>query len=160
MLKKLENTITTSFQSKIGWERPRKKEKKIVLMCFYPTRNRKLKKKKQQRNLKNQKTPSQLLFKTKLVGRCREREKKNRFDVVLADFNRELKKIAKKFKKLENTIVASFQAKIGCERLRKRGKKKIIPMCSYPTRNTKSQKIEKKFKKLENIIIASFQDKI
>ena len=53
MLKKLENTITTSFQSKIGWERPRKKEKKIVLMCFYPTRNRKLKKKKQQRNLKN-----------------------------------------------------------------------------------------------------------
>ena len=29
----------------------------------------------------------------------------------------------KKFKKLENTIIASFQAKIGCERLRKREKK-------------------------------------
>ena len=30
------------------------------------------------------------------------------------------KKIAKKFKKLENTIIASFQAKRGWERLRKR----------------------------------------
>ena len=65
--------------------------------------------------------------------------------------------IPKIFKKLENTILASFQAKIGCERLRKREKKKIIPMCSYPTRNKNSQK---KFKKLENTIIASFQAKI
>ena len=111
-----------SIQNRLG-KAEKERKKKIVLMCFYPTRNRKLKKKKQQRNLKNQKTPSQLLFKTKLVGRCREREKKNRFDVVLADLNRELKKIAKKFKKLENTIVASFQAKIGCERLRKRENK-------------------------------------
>ena len=34
--------------------------------------------------------------------------------------NRNSKKIAKKFKKLENTIIASFQAEIGWERLRKR----------------------------------------
>ena len=34
------------------------------------------------------------------------------------------KKIVKKFKKLENTIIASFQAKIGWERLRKRENKK------------------------------------
>ena len=34
------------------------------------------------------------------------------------------KKIAKKFKKLENTIIASFQAKIGWESPRKREKKK------------------------------------
>ena len=32
------------------------------------------------------------------------------------------KKIAKKFKNLENTIIASFQAKIGWERPRKREK--------------------------------------
>ena len=67
------------------------------------------------------------------------------------------------FKNLENTIIASFQAKIGCERLRKREKKKkkkIVPMCSYPTRNKNSQKIVKKFKQLENTIIASFQAKI
>ena len=34
------------------------------------------------------------------------------------------KKIAKKFKKLKNTIMASFQAKIGWQRPRKREKKK------------------------------------
>ena len=34
------------------------------------------------------------------------------------------KKIVKKFKKLENTIIASFQAKIGWERLRMRENKK------------------------------------
>ena len=38
--------------------------------------------------------------------------------------NRKLKKIAKKFKKLENTSVASFQAKMGWERPRKRENKK------------------------------------
>ena len=38
--------------------------------------------------------------------------------------NRELrKKIAKKFKKLKNTIIASFQAKTGWERSRKRENK-------------------------------------
>ena len=72
------------------------------------------------------------------------------------------KKIAKKFKKLENTIIVSFQAKIGQERLRKNEKrKKIVLMYSYPTRNRKFQKNSKKIKKkLENTIIASFQAKI
>ena len=37
--------------------------------------------------------------------------------------NRNSKKIAKKFKKLKNTIMASFQAKIGLKRPRKREKK-------------------------------------
>ena len=57
------------------------------------------------------------------MGEAEKEKKKNRSDVVLADLNRKLKKKAKKFKKLENTIIASFQAKIGCERLRKREKK-------------------------------------
>ena len=57
------------------------------------------------------------------------------------------KKIAKKFKNLENTIIASFQAKIGWERRRKIENKKIVPMCSYPTRNRKSQKTSKKIQK-------------
>ena len=38
--------------------------------------------------------------------------------------NKNSKNIVKKFKKLENTIIASFQAKIGYKRLRKREKKK------------------------------------
>ena len=38
--------------------------------------------------------------------------------------NRNFQKTAKKFKKLEKTIIASFQAKIGWERPRMREKKK------------------------------------
>ena len=37
--------------------------------------------------------------------------------------NKNSQKIAKKFKQLENTIIASFQAKIGWERPRRREKK-------------------------------------
>ena len=58
------------------------------------------------------------------------------------------KKTAKKLKKLENTIIASFQAKIGQERLRKREKKKIVLMYSYLTRNRKFQKNSKKIQKI------------
>ena len=51
--------------------------------------------------------------------------------------NRKFQNNSKKFKNLENTIIASFQAKIGRERLRKREKKKIVTMDSYPTGNRK-----------------------
>ena len=44
---------------------------------------------------------------------------------------KQFKKTEEKFKKLENTIIASFPAKIGWERSRKReNKKKIIPICA------------------------------
>ena len=43
-------------------------------MCSYSTRNRQFQK-KQQKNSKNQKTPTKLLFKPKQVGKGREREK-------------------------------------------------------------------------------------
>ena len=76
--------------------------------------------------------------------------------------NRKLKKIAKKFKKLENTIIVSFQAKIGQKRLRKDGKKKYILFLCIPTQLVieNSQKIAKKFKKSENTIISSFRTKL
>ena len=55
--------------------------------------------------------------------------------------NRKLKKkIAKKIKKLKNIIMASFQAKMGRERPRKRKKKIIVPITSYLTRNRKFKK--------------------
>ena len=38
--------------------------------------------------------------------------------------NRKFQKIAKQFKKLKTTILATFQANISWERLRKKGKKK------------------------------------
>ena len=54
------------------------------------------------------------------------------------------KQIAKKFKKLKNTIVASFQPNKGRKRLRKRVKTKIIlPFHSYPRRDRKFQKNSK-----------------
>ena len=56
------------------------------------------------------------------------------------------KKIAKKLRKLKNTIMTSFQAKISWERPRK---KKIIPMSSYPTYNRKFQKNSKKIQKIK-----------
>ena len=83
------------------------------------------------------------------MPRKRENKKKYRSDVFLPDPEYKIpKKKAKKFKKFENTIIASFQAKIGQERLRKReNKKKIIPTSSYPTRNKKFQKNRKKIQK-------------
>ena len=52
------------------------------------------------------------------------------------------KKIAKKFKKLKNTTMASFQAKIGWKRLRKRENKnyRFVPFRSYLMHNRKFQK--------------------
>ena len=58
-------------------------------------------------------------------------------------------KIAKKFKKLENTIIVSFQAKIGQERLRKREEKKKSFLC-IPTQLVieNSKKIAEKIQKI------------
>ena len=41
--------------------------------------------------------------------------------------------------------MASFQAKIGWKRPRKRENKNLVPLRSYLTRNTKFQKNSKKF---------------
>ena len=50
-------------------------------------------------------------------------------------------KIPKKLKKLKNSIVDTFQAKIDWRGMRKREIKIIVPLRSYPTRNRKFQKI-------------------
>ena len=58
--------------------------------------------------------------------------------------------------------MASFQAKIGWKRPRKRKNKNycFVPFRSYTTRNRKFQKNSKKIQKVKNTIMASFQDKI
>ena len=61
-------------------------------------------------------------FQAKIGGkRIREGENKNyRFNPFLSDpYQKIQKKQPKKFKKLKNTITASFHAKIGWKRLRK-----------------------------------------
>ena len=58
------------------------------------------------------------------------------------------KKITKKLKKLKNTIMNSFQAKIGWKKMRKREIKIIVPFRSVPTRYVieNSKQIAKKLK--------------
>ena len=58
--------------------------------------------------------------------------------------------------------MASFQAKIGWKKMKKREIKIIVPFRSVPTRCVieNSKQIAKKFKKLKNTIVASFQAKI
>ena len=63
--------------------------------------------------------------------------------------NRKFKKVAKQFKKLKTTALATFQANISWARPRKK-KKKIILMSSYKTRNRKFKKnIAKKLTKFK-----------
>ena len=111
-----------SFQAKIGWKMLRKREyKKYRSVSFIPDAKSKIKK-KQSKNSKIQKIPLWLQFKPKQVGKGCEREKKKsslRF-VPTRRVIENSKKIAKKFKKLNNTIIASFQAKIGWKTQRKR----------------------------------------
>ena len=70
------------------------------------------------------------------------------------------KKITEKFKKLKNTTMKSFQAKVGWKRIGKRENKKLS-FHFVPTRCVieNSKKITKKFKKLKNTIMNSFQEK-
>ena len=76
--------------------------------------------------------------------------------------NKKFQKITIKFKKSKNTIIASFQAKIGWEwpRKRKNKNKKSFQWVSKRPVIENFKKTAKKFKKLENTIIASFQAKI
>ena len=64
-----------SFQAKIVWKRPRKRENENnSLVLFLPDALQKIKK-KQQRNSKNQKRPLWLQCQPKQDGKCREGEK-------------------------------------------------------------------------------------
>ena len=58
------------------------------------------------------------------------------------------KKKAKIYKKLKITIVASFQAKTGRKRLRKRENKNYPSVPFYPRHERKFQKNNKKIKKI------------
>ena len=64
-----------SFQAKIGWKIPRKRENKNFFpICYYPMRNRKFPKNCKQIE-KTKKLPLWLHLKPKQVGKGREREK-------------------------------------------------------------------------------------
>ena len=87
------------------------------------------------------------------IGWTRQRKRENRnynsVPVLLEVLEKIPKKIAKKFKKLKNAIMASFQAKIGWKKLRREKIKIIVPFRSYPTRNRKFRKNSKKIQKFK-----------
>ena len=92
----------------------------------------------------------------------KERKKKLLFRFVLARCEIEnSKKITKKFKKLKNTIMNSFQAKIGWKKMRKREIKIIVPFRSVRTRYVieNSIKIVKNSKNKRNTIMVHFKPK-
>ena len=118
-LKKLKNIFMAFFEAKMGWERPRKREKKIIVpINSYPIRNRKLK--KNSKKIQKIKKHRYGFFSSQNGwGEAEKERKKNyRSDQFLPDQEQKIKKkIAKKFKKLKNIVMASFQAKMGQERL-------------------------------------------
>ena len=106
-------------------KKKKKTKKKIIPMSSYPTRNRKFQKnsKKIQKTKKHHYGISS--SQNKLGKAEKERRKKKSFQQVRTwPVVENSKKIVKKFEKLENTIMASFRAKICWGRLRKRKNKK------------------------------------
>ena len=88
---------------------------------------------------KKKKIPLWLHFRPKFVVNCREREKIKITDPFRSypTRNKKFQKKAKKFKKLKNTITASFQAKIGWKMLRKRENKNYRSISFLPDRQDK-----------------------
>ena len=144
-----------SFQDKIGWKAQRKRENKncrFVLFRSYPTRNRKFK--KIAKKFKKLKKYHYCLIsnQNRLEEAEKEWKEKLLFRFVPARCVIEnSKKIVKKFKKLKNTIMNSFQTKIGWKKMRKREIKIIVPFRSVPTRGIieNYKQIAKKLKKLK-----------
>ena len=119
-----------SFQAKIGWKRPRNRENKN----YRSVQTRNIKFQKNIRTIqKIKKIPLWRLLKPKFIGEGGEREKIK----IVVPFHsvptrrviENSKKIAKKFK---NTIMASFQAKIGWKRQRKRENKNCRSVSFLP----------------------------
>ena len=114
-----------SVQAKIGWKRPRNgKNKNYRSVCSYSTRNRKFQKySKKIQNLKKNRYEF-ISSQSRLEKYEKVRKEKLWFhSVPTLRVIENSKKIAKKFKKLENTVIASFQSKIGWRGPKKRENK-------------------------------------
>ena len=121
----------SSFPAKIGWKRQRKRENKNYrFFPFLPDRLEKIPK-KQQKNSKNYKIRLWQNFKPKQVQKGLEREK-IKIIVPLRFYPTGQGEFQKNSKKIKNTIMASFQAKIGWKRLRKRENKNYHSVTFLP----------------------------
>ena len=105
----------------MGKGREREKTKIIVPICSYPTHNRKFKK-----NNKKIQRPRYGFFSSQNRLEKGEQERKQKLlfpSVPTRHVIENSKKIAKKFKKLKNTIMDSIQAQIGWKMMRKKENK-------------------------------------
>ena len=121
-LKKLKDTIVVSFRAKLGWKRPRKNKNKSYRSVSFQPDAKYIISKKQLKNSKYKTIPLWLHFKPKSDGKGCEREKIK----IIVPFRsyptpniKTPKQLAKKLKKLKNTNMASFRAKIGWKMKRK-----------------------------------------
>ena len=117
----------TSFQSKIGWKRLKKQKIKVINpFRSYPPLNRKLK--KNSKKIQKIKKPRYDFFSSQNRLEKAEKERKQKLSFRSVPTQRVIensKKIAKKFK---NSVMASFQDKIGWKKERKRENKNY---CSH-----------------------------
>ena len=113
-----------SFQDKIGWKRPRKRKNKnyrSVPFRSYTTRNRKFQKNSKKIIKTKQYHYGFISSQNKFEKAAKEKKCKFPFrSVPTRRIIQNSKKIAKKLKKLNNIIIASFPAKIGWKTQRKR----------------------------------------
>ena len=105
-----------SFQAKIGWKSPRKKENKNYRSDqFLPDPEQRIPKKQQKKKKKNH---YGFFSSQNNLGKAEKIENKNyRSDQFLPDPLQKIPKdIAKNFKILKNTTIACFPAKTGWDR--------------------------------------------
>ena len=111
-LTKLKNTIMASFQGKIVWKH-QEREKLKIMVSFSSQLTRYRKFQKNGKKFKNQKKiPLWHHFKPKSVERGGEREK-IKIIILFRSYLTRYRKFQKNSKNKKNTIMASFQAKIG-----------------------------------------------
>jgi len=142
--KKIQKPRYGFYSSQNRLENAEKERKLKLSFRFVPTRriieNSKKKSKKIQK-------PSFGFFSSRNRLENAEKERKRKLSFRFVPTRRVIensKKKEKKFKKLKNTIMALFQAKIGWKKLRMEKIKIIVPFRSYTTRNRKLQKNSKK----------------
>ena len=102
-----------SFQTNIVWKRPRKRENKNYrFVSFLPDALQKILKKKE-KNYEKKKKNNYGFITSQNQLKEDEKEKLQFCSVNTRRVIENFKKIAKKFIKLKNTIIASFKARIG-----------------------------------------------
>ena len=150
-IQKLNNIIMASFQAKIGGKMFRKRENKNYnSVSFLPDVEEKIPK-KQQKNSKIEKHHDGFIPRKKRLENA-EKGRKQKFSLRFVPSRRareNSKKIAKKLKKLKNTITASFQAKTGGKMLRKRENKNYHSVSFLPDVAEKITKKQQKYSKIE-----------